>query len=316
LTAFVSGAISNTSYVRVDRFNYLKGSELETSDRFNFLGYTAKIGANYNIDNVNNIFFNTGLISKAPTFDSVFPDFNNVDTNEDAPNERIIGLELGYGYRSGPVKANLNLYRTSWQDKAYSTSYTRNDSTIYVNLTGIDALHQGIELDVSVVPAKNLNISGNVSIGDWQWKNIAQAYEFDDDNIITDTLTIYADGLKVGDAAQTSFYLGADYKFDFGLGLDVSYLFRDNLYTDFDVTRRTSENPSQALKLPSFGLVDAGISYTYKLSNSSKIHLRINLDNALDELYVADANDSSNLYRASGYFGFGRTWNASAKYYF
>jgi len=212
------------------------------------------------------------------------------------------------------------LYRTSWQDKAYQASYSRNDSTFFTNVIGIDALHQGIEVDVAIAPVKGLNILGNVSLGDWVWKGQGIGFEFDDNNDVIDTLNVYADGLKVGDAAQTSFYLGADYKFDFGLSLDAGFLFRDKFYTEFDITdvQAKPENVDdvQPLRLPSYGLVDAGISYTYKLNTDSKIRLRLNVDNVLDELYVADAEDDANLYRANGLFGFGRTWNASVKYYF
>lgn len=324
LTAFVSGAISNTSYVRIDRFDYLKDSDLSTTGQYNFLGYTAKAGANFNINQNNNIFLNAGYITKAPIFDSVFPEnSNNIDDiNADALNEKIVGLELGYGYRSKSFKANLNLYRTNWQDKAFNDSYFDETTEMYYfyNVIGIDALHQGIEVDVAFAPVKGLNLLANVSLGDWKWKNEGIANVFNDRDSLVAIINVYADGLKVGDAAQTSFYLGADYKFDFGLGLDAGFVFRDKYYTEFDITE-IQEKPeniddAQPLLLPSYGLLDAGVSYTIKLNNDSKIRLRLNLDNVLDELYVADAEDDDNLYKSNGLFGFGRTWNASVKYYF
>lgn len=63
---FVAGSLTNTSYWRKDHFYYDK--EHAKSETVNYIGYTAKVGANYNIDDYHNVFFNTGIISRAPFF--------------------------------------------------------------------------------------------------------------------------------------------------------------------------------------------------------------------------------------------------------
>ena len=59
-------------------------------------GYV-KGGANYNINDSHNVFFNAGFISRQPNFDGVFPNYAN-NVNPDLQNEEITSVELGYGF--------------------------------------------------------------------------------------------------------------------------------------------------------------------------------------------------------------------------
>ena len=66
LSAFLAGSISNTGYWRYDRFYYDK--QHAESETVNFIGYTVKGGANYNLNEYHNVFANVGYISRAPFF--------------------------------------------------------------------------------------------------------------------------------------------------------------------------------------------------------------------------------------------------------
>ncbi len=72
LRQFVGLAANNTSNRRVDYFDYLNGDPNQTSKWVNFWGYQAKGGANYNLDNQNNLFANIGFIERAPLVASIF----------------------------------------------------------------------------------------------------------------------------------------------------------------------------------------------------------------------------------------------------
>ncbi|CAN0373620.1 unnamed protein product, partial [Ectocarpus sp. 4 AP-2014] len=116
LSAFLSVAASNTGYKRIDYFNYLNTDPLRETDWINFFGYSAKGGANYNLDEKNNIFANVGYFERAPFLDAVFLDFRN-DSNEEAENQKIFSLELGYGFRTPNLRLDVNVYRTMWNDR-------------------------------------------------------------------------------------------------------------------------------------------------------------------------------------------------------
>ncbi|MFD2146491.1 carboxypeptidase-like regulatory domain-containing protein [Mucilaginibacter antarcticus] len=71
LSAFISVAGSNTSYKRIDHFNYLDTDPLQTTPNKNYFGYQAKGGANYNLDANHNVFANVGYLTRAPFLTSL-----------------------------------------------------------------------------------------------------------------------------------------------------------------------------------------------------------------------------------------------------
>ena len=125
LNAFVSGSVSNTGYWRYDRF-YYDAAHAE-SEHVNFIGYTVKGGANYNINEKHNVFANLGYISRAPFFSGgafLQSTTSNVK-NPDPLNEKVFSAEIGYGFRSGILSVNLNGYYTLWMDKSVVRSSQR-----------------------------------------------------------------------------------------------------------------------------------------------------------------------------------------------
>ncbi len=320
LSVFGAGSVSNTSYQREDRFNYSEGDDNRVSDTYNFLGYNAKAGANINITDQLNVFLNGGYYSKAPIFDAVFFNFNNTDINEDAINEKVIAGEGGIGYNTSKGSINLNAYYSNWQDISLRQRFTNDDGSPGIaNIQGLDALHSGIELEIAAYPAKGLTLKAMGSVGNWEWKNNVVTDIFDENQNLVETLEIYADGLKVGDAAQTTLYGSIRYDFNFGLGLDIEVFAYDNLYAQFDPTTRNDPDATDAekqpLKLPAYQVANAGLTYNFKIYNMPG-RFRLNVNNVFDELYVAEATDRSDLAGARGYFGFGRTWNAGFKFTF
>mgnify|MGYP000759473918 FL=1 len=137
LNAFVSGSVSNTGYWRYDRF-YYDAAHAE-SEHVNFIGYTVKGGANYNINEKHNVFANLGYISRAPFFSGgafLQSTTSNVK-NPDPLNEKVFSAEIGYGFRSGILSVNLNGYYTLWMDKSVvRSSSMANGDYARVNLSG------------------------------------------------------------------------------------------------------------------------------------------------------------------------------------
>lgn len=318
---FVAASGSNTSYRRVDRFNYLAGSVTtdtsygETSDRFSFLGFNTKAGGNYNINKNHNVYLNAGYYSRAPIFDNVFPIFTN-QPNTSFVNEKVFAVEVGYGARYKIFDANVNIYRTNWIDKTFSRRYqtvaTGDDFT--ANITGLNAVHQGIEIDASANPVSGLTLRGMLSLGDWAWQNNVDAVISDANDVIIDTVSVFAQGLKVGDAAQTTASFGVDYKFNFGLKFFVQMNYAGDLYASFSPETRTAPEDEgvQAYELPAYMLWDAGVSYNIDFDRFG-LGFNVNVNNVLDELYIQEATDDPSamaLEDLSGFFGFGRTWTA------
>jgi len=313
------GSFSNTSYQRVDRFNYLDGSEIQTTDRFNHIGYNAKVGANFKISDAHNVFANAGVLSIAPTFDHIFPRFNNVDINEDLENEDVVTVELGYGYESRNFDLKINGYWTNWKNKTFTVNgIDFLDEIFFANILGVDALHTGIELEANAKVSPRMTIGAMASIGNWEWRNNVEADIVDGENNVIETKNIFLKGVKVGDAAQTTFGIRAEYRLPRGVSIDAEYQYFDNLYANFNPLVRNELVDGAVydpLELPSYGLMNAGLTYTFKVVG---VDARLRLDgyNLLDELYVAEANDvapDQTLQDATGFFGWGRTWTVGLR---
>lgn len=322
LFATVNG--SNQGFKRIDYFVYENTDPARESDWQNFLGGVVKAGANYNINDQHNVFFNTGLISRQPIFDNVFINFRN-DVNPDIANQQITALEAGYGFRSQKFRANLNLYRTNWGNRQFDRTVQNaaNQDILYL-FTNVNQIHQGVEIEGSVSPARQFSLDFMLSLNDWRYgSNFTATGTNLDLNQPEGELTIYADGLRVGDAAQTTARIAANYMPIEGLKIYASYFYADRLFAAYDVNDSQFLNEGGVIaQLPSYGLVDAGLFYNFELSGL-KMTAGLNVNNVLDTEYISElltnyqddpaTTDRNEFYDNIGWYGFGRTWNASLR---
>lgn len=368
LSAFIQGAISSQGYQRIDHFikpgklaiptNPLSGMNTKTGFNY-FTGFNAKAGINYNIDAHHNVFANAGYYEKQPFFAAVYPNNRNY-LNQNLTNEKILGLELGYSFRSSRFNANLNLYRTSWKDRympmstRFNDAYTLNNGVLTsvgsitgrTSVFGITEIHQGIEVDANLRVADALTLTGMFSIGDWYYEgNATASYITDNSETIynaagqaVEDVTLYLDKVKVGGSAQMTASVGAKIEPVKGLALNADWRFVDKLYSDISPNKFEKEKHNGSLQLPSYNLLDLGISYKLDIGNGQSFTFRGNVYNVLDTTYIAEsrtnihANDvmpgSTKTYKEAEktykgiatanqvFFGYGRTWNASVTFSF
>jgi outer membrane cobalamin receptor len=328
ISAFVQASVSNQGFKRIDYFNYVP-AEQETETK-NFLGGNVKTGLNYNINDNHNVFFNTGFYSKQPKFDAVWINFGN-NFNESIVNEKVLGFELGYGYRSQAFNANVNLYRTSWKDRFISQSVTFNEDTPEevrgsANYQGVTEIHSGIELDFVYRPSSRLTFNGMVSYGDWIYEGNVQADVFDNDQNFIGSSTLYLDDVKVGDAAQFTANAGLRYKVWKDLRIGGDWTHAGNLYADINPEDFDTEG-KESLKLPSYDLFDLRADYTFDLGKGKTLRVAATMNNVFNTKYMS--RSATNTFASEGddtyqgintrnrvYFGWGRSWNTSVKFRF
>ncbi len=337
LSSFVAASVSNSSYWRYDRFYYDSDNSKSTTE--NFLGYTVKGGANYNLNIYHNLFANVGYISRAPFYSGgVFLNsaVSNA-TNPNAVNEKIFSIEAGYGFKTRSFNANLNLYRTMWMDKTMTRSYDLKDgSRASINMEGVDALHQGIELEVVAKPLSWLDITGMLSIGDWRWNSDATGYFYNDTgqpianadgDVASDigaedhaSMTLNLKDVKVGGSAQTTGALGTRIKWskDLRIGADYNLFYRnfaDWSFSSNDLILNGEKTYESPWEIPGASLVDVFASYAFPIGSTRAI-LSGNVNNLLNQEYIADAYDGAShdwdtAYRV--FYGFGRTYSIRLK---
>lgn len=339
LSVFASGSYSNQGFKRVDYFLYTPAATNppQETEWQNFGGGTVKIGANYNINAYHNVFVNGGYFSQQPLFNAVFVNNTNV-VSPTVENQDITSIEAGYGFRSARFNANVNLYNTVWGNRQFSRTYTDANGTGSALFTDVAQLHRGIEFDFRYSPISTLSINGSASFGNWRYTDDFSGNRYDADNNYIDTKMIYAKDAKVGDAAQTTISLGAEYDILRNLSVYASYYYADNLYAAFNVASggafdnapAPGEGANQAWQLPSYSLVDGGVSYRFKVGGTN-LTWRFNMNNILDEIYISESTtnilyDANNAVDAANgsvgtngskrnqvYYGMGRTWNTSLK---
>lgn len=319
LSAFVQGSVSNQSYQRIDNFvkdgvTMQQGQTVNTKTGFKDLfGYNVKGGANYNINDYHNVFANIGYYSKQPFMNSVYPSNLQV-VNPNLTNEKIFSAEIGYGFRSPKLTANINLYRTEWKDRWLRRSnqvFEVADPTTptgigtvngYSEISGITQLHMGVEVDAVYKPFHFLEFQGMLSYGDYQYKGNATGTNFDDNNnpvaVVGNktTNTLYLDGVKVGGSSSNSIpqvtaSLGATVRPVKDLNIYGTWRYVGKLYSSIDAATFTTVANQQrgSLQLPDFNLFDIGASFKIRLKNTAQYFtVGANIYNLFDTTYIAD----------------------------
>jgi iron complex outermembrane receptor protein len=313
LSAFVQGSVSNQGYQRIDNFildgSTLKGQTVNTKTGFkNLFGYNIKGGANYNINEQNNVFANIGYYSKQPFLNTVYPN-NQQLINQSLTNEKIFSAEVGYGFRSPKFSANVNLYRTQWKDRwlrKTNQTFTLPDNTTttgYAEINGITEIHQGVEFDGTYRLNNFLEFNGMLSWGDYHYEGNATGTAFDDNNNpltlsgTSNTSELFLDKVKVGGTSNNSIpqmtaSLGATIKPVKDLSIYGTWRYVGKLYSSIDIATFSNQAAQDrgVLQLPDFNLFDVGVSYKIRLRDAAQYFtVGANVYNLLDTTYISDA---------------------------
>ena len=338
LSAFVSGGLSNTGYWRYDRFYYDEAHA--KSGKKNYLGGNVKGGANYNLAEQHNVFFNAGFISRAPMFDTSFINSQTShERNPDALNEKVMSFEIGYGFRSQYLAANVNAYYTQWMDKSLydSSSDQRTGERYTLNMTGANAKHMGIELDFEAKPTRWMSINGMFSWGDWRWDGLATGYMFNSAGQIVPAAgqepiadmneaqkyryQIRMDNVSVGGSAQTTAALGVTVRPLKGLRIGLDWNFAARLFADYDIEAGNAKVGEEYIvgkpwQVPSYHVFDLNAGYTFDFGKV-RATLSGNINNLFDQEYIADAWDGSTWEDVERvFYGWGRTYSVRLKFNF
>lgn len=327
LTAFASLAGTNTGNRRIDYFNYLTTDPNRVSKWVNFLGYQAKGGANYNLDSHNNVFANLGYISRSPLVANVFLNKKN-DLNPDAKQEKLFTYELGYGFRSSMFSANVNLYRATYKDRAKSVGFIdpADNSLTTINISGINELHQGVEVDAKFRPINTVTVSGSLSVADFHYTSntgAVQAFSDNGKSFTQDGLLLK--DLKIGEfgtastSAQTTAALGLDVQLLPRVKVGANWNYYARYYASFDPTKLTTAQLASAgvpyanYQLPNFSTADLNFVYRFKFAGLDASFIA-NVYNVFNTEYIADAFETAIPGSPSAYQFVNRT-NAMGVWY-
>lgn len=316
--------------------NNLLTDATNTSASVNIDGYNAKLGINYNIDENNNLWANAGLVSRAPIYTNIFSSFSDIP-NRKYKNENFKSVEAGYGFTTAKINFKLNGYLALHEDS--TIPYSNNISGFFGATTGINKRNYGLEAELTVRPAKFLDIFSTVSYGEWKYTSNAKFtyYGSNQENIL------YVDNNRIGGIPQKMLNVGATAFLIKGLQFGSKARFYDRLYTNapierFDPAFYTTNYFNTVIELPDYFVIDSFLKYDLTLQNQHKLSFTFNMDNVFDRVYLMESNTSFGYnqqipnetltygqkfggYKGiaknnTAFFGFGRTWNFSMRYNF
>ena len=329
----LGASVFGSSNQRWDKYNYV--GDAVDSDIARGVGASLKGGVLFKAGRGHSLYLNGGWYSRLPYSNVWFASGNN-EITRGVKNERNLLGEMGWRFVWGSGNMELGTYAALWKNRSLMSGKYRQldaDESRYM-VTGLDALHCGIEASLFQRVGKWLEFNAFASLGDWRWKNNVRAVIYDDySGVDVGRVDVYCDGLPVADAPQTQ--LGASLKFVFPLGfaLGAAWQFNDRMYADFDPLTRTDENDRQrSYRIPGYHLLGADISWgqDFRLpgaarsrsldvlegnSEHSVRHLSLRLflraDNLLNTSYIERGKDGSNhdLETFRGYWGFGRMFS-------
>jgi len=317
INAFLSVSATENWYQRYDKYNYVSNIKSKVITK---PGWDVKTGIFYSIDEHQGIFASGGYFNRVPYFKFVFGNYTNVPS-EKIVNETIYTGELGYQLKRGFNELTLTGYYTRWNDKSFlSKEYTQLETLLQTRalVRGLDALHYGIEIEAGTRLWKTMTINVFGSYGNWKWQNDVMAIQYNDQNIPTDTTSVYANGLFVGGAPQDQVGAELNMKILGLFDLKAQWVYYNRLYAEFDPTTRN--NPSdreQPFRIPTYQTLDFHLGMPLTLFNESA-RLGISCFNALNDSYIVRGEDgiTHEINSFRGYWSFGRTFNFSFSVHF
>ena len=345
LSAFVNASLSLNHNWRTDRYYY---DNVTARDSVARIGGTIKGGVNYKFAKWHNVFLNAGYISRAPKYQAIYMSVSTSNAiNNEAKNEKIASVEVGYGFENQYASIHVNGYFTEWMDKTmtkYGNLSDPDQTQFYMNMTGVNARHMGLEFEAKARPTKWLELSAMVSLGDWQWDSdsvIGRAYDEHGFAMTADgqRTTIGADdhawakinmkGIHVGGQAQTTANFGILFKPFKGFRIGGEYTLYDRNYSYYSFSGSNLNlgkemNIVEPYRCPIGGSLDIRASYSFDMG-PLRATLAGNVTNVLNQYYIEKAwsantatqtvseNTKDNIYF---FYNKGRQWNIRLKLQF
>lgn len=345
LSAFINGSVSLNHNWRTDRFYY---DNVTARDSIARVGGTIKGGINYKFAKYHNVFLNAGFISRAPKYQAIYMSVSTSNAiNNEAKNEKIASVEVGYGFENQYASIHVNGYFTEWMDKSmtkYGNLSDPNQTQFYMNMTGVNARHMGLEFEAKARPTKWLELSAMVSLGDWKWDSdsvIGRAYDEHGFAMTADAKVteigapdhywakINMKGIHVGGQAQTTANFGVTFKPFKGFRIGGEYTLYDRNYSYYsfsgsNLTPGKVMNIVEPYRCPLGGALDIRASYQFEMG-PIRATIAGNVTNVLNQYYIEKAwsastatqtvaeNTKDNIYF---FYNKGRQWNIRLKLQF
>lgn len=307
---FAALSANDTHLRRHDAYNYPtdKWSSWVHKNGFDFKG-----GLGYRLAENQHTFLNAAWFSKVPYYKFIFGNFNNSPV-VNIQNEQVKTVEAGYRIKNPVLELLLSLYYTVWQDVSFlSNEYLQleNNNQTRAMVKGLNAIHQGVEVDGKLKLTEDFGVAAIFSFGKWLWQNDVEATLFNDNDIAVDTVNVYAQGLYVGGQPQLQMGFKAFATLFRHLDLYAEVIYYDKHFAQFDpAARQNILDRTQPYRLPATTLVNIGFQAPLYIGKH-RATLFANFNNIFNRQYILKGEDGlgHDLQSFRGFWGLGRTFD-------
>ena len=236
-----------------------------------------KFGANYNINDNFNVLANVSIAKKEPRVGDWYhrdkgPGANQLPGVELNP-EQTTNMEMGFGYATANLGANVNYYYAIYDDKI---EYVRDDIEGNQTINAGKAVHQGLELSVRGNYGK-FDFASSLTWAQNRWQEMGpdQIFGVDASEVVDKVVPFTPERMANGNLGYS-----LDSGIRFGLGFnwfDEYYATYTNMYEKRDLTTGDVIGEEEA-KLPSFLDVSFNVSVPFMLAGKH-ISVRLDLNN-------------------------------------
>ncbi len=315
--------LSQISYSFKDYFKELSPGKYYEIDSDTFDGMQIKFGGRYDINETTSVYANFGYVEKVPIFDTVIDDGSG-QAYLNPPDEIFTNVEIGVNYANedGTLLLGANVYNTDWSDRAFGKYVSLFDA--YVNLSGVDQRHRGLEVEGTYYFSKQFKLDATVALNNWEYQNdVTATFDPDNDPSTAQEFSLYLKGIKVGDAPQTQFTTSLTYMPQTGMNITARMRHNQDNYAGFDPLGRSNPNDrTQSWKAPDHTVFDLHANWKLPTDTDIEYEIFASVLNVFDKKYIQDAidNDSYNSFDrdhdaddAAVHFGAPRRINAGVK---
>ncbi len=248
LEVYGGAEVTYTSFWRDSRLRNGRFPEQSfgTSEMHNFFTYGLKGGAVGKLTGRHFISANVVWMTRPPIPRTAFiSPRTRGEVIDGLTTEKIWSGDLNYIVRSPRLKGRATVYYTRMSDGLWSRSFYHDEYRTLVNytMTGVDQVHQGVELGLEAKLSATWSATAVLGTGDFRYASRPEATITRDNNpeVFDAGRTVYWENYKVGGMPQTAASLGVRYnspKFWFA-GVNANYF--DDMYLDPNPDRRTAE---------------------------------------------------------------------------
>jgi len=333
ITAYLMGGYSTIKYSYEDHFvtaDTLANGDPDvdsgelTTETDMLGGYQVKGGSSFIINDYFDVYGNVGMVSKCPIFDEVINDWTG-DLFDNPKNEEFLAFEAGVNFKGldGKLATKANFYFTDRKNESKTFEHdTLEWDEIKIFVNGLDSRHMGVEFEASYMPLHILRFDASISKGDWKYLNNIENTEYETPTGAIESIDIYVEDLKVGDAPQTQLSFGTSIFPLEGMRAQLIVQHYRDHYSAFTPFGRTNpDDTEQSWKIPDYTKLNFHLNYNLPVRiNGLGVSVFAHMFNVLDTTFVQDATDHSsynswgekehNANNAEVFLGMPRTFNA------